>query len=111
MKNVLGHARAASWGPDVRFTERSFPGYDVTYAKMVSDAFAKPDPLEREQDLDRARFWLLDQLAPHEESMDFLYAFAIKLQICERWSRISPEAGNAAVLKVINDNDPASKQG
>ena len=111
LKNILGHARAASWGPDVRFTERPFPGYDVTFAKMVTDAFARPDPLEREQDLDRARFWLLDQLAPDEESMAFLYAFAKKLQICERWSRISEEAGNAAVLKVINDNDPASKQG
>lgn len=39
--------------------------------------------------------------------MAAVYAFVIKLKICERWSRISAEAGNAAVLKVINDNDPA----
>ena len=110
LKNILGHARAASWGQDVRFTERPFRGYDVTFAKMVTDAYAKANPLEREEDLDRARFWLVDQLAPEEESMANLYAFAIKLKICERWAKISSEAGNAAVLKVINDNDPAAKQ-
>lgn len=110
LKNILGHARAASWGPDVRFAERPFHGYDVTFAKMVSDAAAKPNPLEREEDLDRARFWLVDELVPEESSMANLYAFAVKLKICERWSRISTEAGNAAVLKVINDNDPAAGQ-
>ncbi len=111
LKNVSGHARAAAWGSDVRFVERPFPGYDVTFAKMVSDAFSKSNPLEREQELDKARFWLVDSLTPEESSMANLYAFAVKLKICERWSRISPEAGNAAVLKVINDNDPASKRG
>ncbi len=110
LKNILGHARAASWGQDVRFTERPFRGYDVTFAKMVTDAYAKTNPLEREEDLDKARFWLVEQLAPEEGSLENLYAFAIKLKICERWARISSEAGNAAVLKVINDNDPAAKQ-
>ena len=110
LKNILGHARAASWGPDVRFAERPFRGYDVTFAKMVTDACAKANPLEREEDLDRARFWLVDQLAFEESSMANLYAFAIKLGICERWARISPEPGNAAVLKVINDNDPAERR-
>lgn len=111
LKNVAGRLRAQAWGPDVRFTERSFSGYDVTFAKMVADAFAKADPLEREQDLDRARFWLVDELAGVcEDSMSTVYAFAVKLMICSRWARISEEAGNAAVLKVINDNDPAFKQ-
>ncbi len=110
LKNILGHARAAAWGQDVRFTERPFGGYDVTFAKMVTDACAKPNPLEREEELDRVRFWLVDQLASEEGSMACLYAFAVKLGICERWAKISPEAGNAAVLKVINDNDPAARQ-
>ena len=35
MKNVSGRLRAAAWGPDVRFTDKSFPGYDVTFAKMI----------------------------------------------------------------------------
>lgn len=111
LKNVVGRLRAASWGPDVRFTERPFAGYDVTFAKMVSDAFAKQDPLEREQDIDRARFWLVDALAGYcEDTMASVYAFAVKLMICERWDRISEEAGNAAVLQVINENDPAYVQ-
>ena len=91
MKNVSGRLRAAAWGPDVRFTDKSFPGYDVTFAKMIQDAFAKSNPMEKEQDIDKARFWLVD----------------FKLKICERWARLTEEAGDSAVLNVINANDPA----
>lgn len=111
LKNVAGRLRAAAWGPDVRFSERSFVGFDVTFAKMVSDAFAKTDPLEREMDLDKARFWLVDELAGTcEDSIAAVYAFTVKLMICCRWNRLSEEAGNATVLQVINDNDPAFRQ-
>ena len=63
MRNVSGRLRAQAWGPEVRFAERSFSGYDVTFAKMIQDAFMKSNPLEKEQDIDRARFWLVDSLA------------------------------------------------
>lgn len=112
MKNVTGRARAVAWGPDARFSERSFPGYDVTFAKMVADAFSKANPLEKEQDIDRARFWVVDEIAGvGEATIAHVYAFAIKLMICERWARMTEEAGDAAVLKAINDNDPAMVQG
>lgn len=111
LKNVAGRLRASAWGPDVRFSERSFSGYDVTFAKMVSDAFAKTDPLEREFELDKVRFWLVDELSGVcEDSIATVYAFAVKLMICSRWASLNDEAGNAAVLQVINDNDPAYRQ-
>ena len=107
MKNVSGRLRAAAWGPDVRFTDKSFPGYDVTFAKMIQDAFAKSNPMEKEQDIDKARFWLVDSLAGvGEGTVKHVYAYAIKLKICERWARLSEQAGDAAVLNVINANDP-----
>lgn len=107
MKNVSGRLRAQAWGPDVRFSEKSFAGYDVYFAKMVQDAFAKSNPMEKEQDLDKARFWLVDCLAGvGEETVKHVYAYAIKLQICTRWARLSEKAGDAAVLNVINANDP-----
>lgn len=109
LKNLAGKFRAAAWGQDVRFSERSFDGYDVTYAKMVSDALQKTNPLEREHDLDRARFWLVDVLSGvGSYTMAHVYAYAIKLMICERWSRLTPEAGDASLMKVINENDLAS---
>ena len=111
MRNVLGKHRAQEWGPDVRFLERPFKGYDVTFAKMVSDAYAKQNPIEREEDLDKARFWLVDELSKDENSMASVYAFAVKLMICERWARLSEKAGNDALIQVINDNDPVLKQG
>jgi len=108
MKNVSGRLRASAWGPEVRFTEKSFPGYDVAFAKMIQDAFAKSNPMEKEQDIDRARFWLVDSLAGvGEGTVKHVYAYAIKLKICERWARLSESAGDAAVLNVINANDPA----
>ena len=103
MKNV-----SAAWGPDVRFTDKSFPGYDVTFAKMIQDAFAKSNPMEKEQDIDKARFWLVDSLAGvGEGTVKHVYAYAIKLKICERWARLTEAAGDSAVLNVINANDPA----
>ena len=111
MKNVSGRLRAQAWGPEVRFTERSFSGYDITFAKMIQDAFTKSNPMEKEQDIDRARFWLVDNLAGvGEGTIKHVYAYAIKLQICERWSRINEIAGDKAVINVINANDPAYKQ-
>ena len=108
MKNVSGRLRASAWGPDIRFTEKSFPGYDVAFAKMIQDAFAKSNPMEKEQDIDKARFWLVDSLAGvGEGTVKHVYAYAIKLKICERWARLSEQAGDAAVLNVINANDPA----
>ena len=108
MKNVSGRLRAAAWGPEVRFMERSFPGYDVTFAKMIQDAFAKSNPMEKEQDIDKARFWLVDSLAGvGEGTVKHVYAYAIKLKICERWARLTEAAGDSAVLNVINANDPA----
>ena len=111
MKNVSGRLRAQAWGPEVRFAEKSFAGYDVTFAKMIQDAFSKSNPMEKEMDIDRARFWLVDSLAGVGEGTVYhVYAYAIKLQICERWSRISEKAGDEAVIKVINANDPAFAQ-
>lgn len=111
MKNVSGKLRAQAWGPDVRFTERSFSGYDVTFAKMIQDAFSKSNPMEKEQDIDRARFFLVDSLAGvGEGTVKHVYAYAIKLQICERWARLSEKAGDEAVINVINANDPAFVQ-
>ena len=88
MKNVSGRLRASAWGPDI--------------------AFAKSNPMEKEQDIDKARFWLVDSLAGvGEGTVKHVYAYAIKLKICERWARLSEQAGDAAVLNVINANDPA----
>ena len=108
LNNIAGRFRAAAWGADVRFSERSFAGYDVVYGKMISDALVKSNPLEREQDIDKARFWLVDQLSGVGGfTMAHVYAFAVKLMVCERWNRLTQVAGDAALMQVINDNDLA----
>ena len=69
------------------------------------------NPMEKEQDIARARFWLVDNLAGvGEGTIKHVYAYAIKLKICERWAGINEIAGDKAVINVINANDPAFRQ-
>jgi hypothetical protein len=87
------------------------PGFDVALSRKVSDALAKANPLEREEELDRARWWVADQLAGIGEfSLSHVLAFAVKLKINERFSRFDTVAGNAVIEKVIQANDRAVVQ-
>ncbi|MCK9181537.1 MAG: DUF2764 domain-containing protein [Fibrobacteraceae bacterium] len=111
MKNVAGKIRAQAWGPDAHFTERSFNGYDVDFAKKINEALSRTSPLEKEEEIDKARFNLADELAGvGEPTVAFIYAFAVKLAICERWAKLSNEAGAAELLNAINENDPDYKR-
>ncbi len=111
LRNVAGRLRASAWGSDVRFSERMFSGYDVTFAKKISEAFTKANPLEKEMEIDRARFWMADELAGFGEfTAAHVFAYAVKLRICERWAQMTGEKGKEAIETVINDNDPDSKR-
>lgn len=111
LRNVAARLRASAWGSDTRFSDRMFSGYDVTFAKKISEAFTKATPLEKEMEIDRARFWVADELAgPGEFTTAHVYAFAIKLRICERWAGMTEDKGKEMIEKVIDDNDPDSKR-
>lgn len=111
IRNATAKGRAAQWGSEARYTERMHPGFDVALSRKVSDALAKANPLEREEELDRARWWVADQLAGISEfSLSNVLAFAVKLKINERFSRFDTVAGNAVIEKVIQANDRAVVQ-
>jgi hypothetical protein len=108
LKNIAARARATEWDSDIRIMDRPFDGYNVAYAKMVNDALVKANPLEMEEALEEARFYLADELSGVGSfTMAHVYAYALKLKILERLSKLNQEAGNTALLKIINENDLA----
>lgn len=106
IRNATAKNRALQWGSEARFTERMHPGFDVALSRMVSDALGRNTPLEREEELDKARWWVAEQIAGIGDfSMAHVYAFAIQLKINERYASFDTEIGNQVIDKVIQAND------
>jgi hypothetical protein len=94
LRNKVAQVRASRRGVDVKSYIQQHPNYDVYIEQVVVDAFAKTNPLDRELVLDQARWYLLDQLALAEPfGLPAVLAFAVKLQIAERWMRINEGRG------------------
>jgi hypothetical protein len=94
LRNGVARARAAHLGVEARPYLRDHAGWDMTVAKAVTDAFAKPNPLEREMELDRCRWRTAEDLARFEPfDRAAVFAFAVKLGIAERWAGLVEDAG------------------
>ena len=94
LRNGVVRARAAHLGVEARPYLRDHAGWDMTVAKAVTDAFAKPNPLDREQELDRCRWRMAEDLARFEPfGLAAVLAFAVKLGIAERWAGLVEDAG------------------
>jgi hypothetical protein len=105
LRNAVARYRAAQWGVDARTLQRPHAGFDVFLEKSAADALARPHPLERELALDRCRWYLLDQLAREDAfGLAAVLAYAVKLQLAERWSAIKDEPGQQALNRLISEN-------
>ncbi|MBM4156327.1 MAG: DUF2764 family protein [Lentisphaerae bacterium] len=94
LRNGVARARAAHLGVEARPYLRDHAGWDMSVAKAVTDAFAKPNPLEREQELDRCRWRTAEDLARFEPfGLPAVLAFAVKLGIAARWAGMAEDAG------------------
>lgn len=113
LRNSIAKVRAAKWkqgemGPAARLDG----GYMADADRVVQEAFAAPNPLERERILDRARWEKLDEYARifnlHGFSFDAVCAYCLKLQIAEKWAERSEKAaaGNldraAELVRAVN---------
>ena len=94
VRNATARQRAAARGIEARSYLREHPGFDAYVEKGVAEAFAKPNPLERELALERLRWGALEDLARKEPfGLSAVLAFAVRLQIAARWAGLTPEAG------------------
>ena len=105
LRNAVAKMRAAHRSVDVRNILRDHEGYSVTIEKVVTDAYARPNPAERELSLDRLRWSLLDDLAARDAfGLSAVLAYVVRLQLAARWVGFEDEKGHENLEAVLAGN-------
>ncbi len=102
LRNAIVRTRAAKADVDAAAFQKPARGFSQQVEQVVTEAFAKPNPLERELTLDRFRLALLDdwtRATPFGESA--VLAYAMKLKMAHRWARLNDEAGRARLNATV----------
>jgi len=102
LRDAIVRVRAKNRNTDASPFIQPHDGFSATIEKMVTDAFTRPDPMEQEMELDRARWSLIEELtvaAPF--SFAAILAFAVKVRIAERWAGMDDETGKEKVEELI----------
>ena len=102
LRDAVVRLRAKNRGTDGTQFLKPFEGFSATIEKMVADALSRSNPLEQEEDVDRIRWMLADELALTQPfGFSGVLAFAIKVRIAERWAEFDEEAGKEKVEELI----------
>lgn len=102
LRDAVVRVRAKNRGTDAARFLRPHGGFSVSIEKAVTDAFTRPNPLEQEMDLDRARWGLADELALTDPfGFPAVLAFAVKVRIAERWAAMDEKTGTENVEQLI----------
>ena len=104
--------RAAKLGASFAGPKPGYTYFDAEADRMVRAAFSAPNPVERERILDTARWNKLDELEVRNRTrfnFDTLCAYAVRLQIAEKWAaRASGDsaAGLDRTVSAVRESDP-----
>lgn len=102
LRNAIARSRAIRLEKDPAPYQRPHEGYSVYIEHAVVEAYAKPNPLERELSLDRFRWSLLEEWAREEPfGVNALLAYALKLRLSERWGRFTDDEGRARLEETV----------
>ena len=102
LRDAVVRVRAKNRGTDAARFIRPHEGFSVSIEKMVTDAFTRPNPLEQEMELDRARWALADELALTDPfGLPGILAFAAKVRLAARWASMDDETGRKNVEELI----------
>jgi hypothetical protein len=102
LRDAVVRIRAKNRGTDASRFLRTHEGFSVAIEKMVADAFTRPNPLEQEMELDRARWVLADELALTDPfGFPGVLAFAVKVRLADRWAGLDEAAGQSKVEDLI----------
>jgi hypothetical protein len=105
LRNAVARQRAQKQGIDAGEFIQSHDGFSGTIETLVTDAFTRNDPIELEQELDRARWQLAEELIGQNIfGFEKLLAYGIQLKITERWNRMDPTLGKEKLEQVITAN-------
>ena len=102
LRDALVRVRAKARGADAARFLKPHDGFSATIEKRVADALIRGNPMEQEQELDRVRWVLAEEIALADAfGFPALLAFAIKLRIAERWAGLEEAAGQAKTDALI----------
>ncbi len=102
LDNALARERARRHGREGEGgIRRTHEGWSVAVERAVADAWAKPNPLERELALDRLRWQLAEEGARAEPfGLPAVLAYVIHLRLAVRWAGLNEAAGRARISEV-----------
>ena len=104
LRDAMVRIRAKNRGADASRFLQPFDGFSATIEKQVTDAFARPNPLEQEMALDHVRWALADELALTQPfGLAGILAFAVKVRMADRWAGMDDEIGKNNVESLIED--------
>ena len=105
LRNAVVRLRGQKLGVDFKQYLQPHEGFSGEIEALVRDAYASNDPLELEEDLDRARWKLADELVGQNPfGFEKVLAYGIQLKIVERWHRMDVHAGKEKLEVVITAN-------
>jgi hypothetical protein len=104
LRDAIIRVRAKNRGTDPSRFIRPHDGFSISIEKAVTDAFTRPNPLEQQMELDRARWMLADELALTDPfGFPGVLAFAAKVRLAERWAGLDEEVGKEKVEEFIEN--------
>lgn len=111
LRNAVARHRGQRLGSDYKEFIQPHDGFSGTIETLVTDAFTRTDPLELEEELDRARWQLAEeQIGQDPFSFEKVLAYGIQLKIVERWNRMDVHTGKEKLEAVITANTDKEEQ-
>ena len=109
VRNAVARARALRLGRDAAPHLRPEREFDAYTPRAVAEAFARPSPAERELELDRYRWQVIDELAGTAVfTSEIVLAYALKLRLTERWRKLDDAAGRRTVEAYVGSQAAAA---
>lgn len=111
IRNAVARMRGQKLGVDSKEFLQPHSGFSGEIETLVKDAYTRSDPLEIEEELDRARWKLADDLAGQNLfAFEKVLAYGIQLKIVERWHRMDIHIGKERLEAVITANTAAEQE-
>ena len=112
LRNAVARARGAAGRGSAEKYLGEHAGFDVRTERVVAEAMAMDNPLQRELALDQQRWRLLDDMALTDPfGPGTLFAFAIKLRLAERWASLTVAEGEQTLNNLINSQIESVAEG
>lgn len=105
LRNAVARQRGQKLGVDFKGYLQPHDGFSGQVEQYVTDAFTRNDPIELEEELDRARWQMAEDLIV-QDLFGFMkiVAYGIQLSIVERWNNMDVHTGKEKLEAIITAN-------